>query len=153
MHRGHDVTAVPRLAFAPDGESQPMWLGDADLQSPDGRHVVMLRYAGEPPHGANFYEGQIDGVPVPGFFWAGALGFSADSRFFIGGWMPARYARKTIVVDMAARRCLVLPLYLRSFAFHWPLLQGVGADTDTAYTGVDDALTFTLRSDAAWTAY
>lgn len=147
------MNTVPRLAFAADGQSQPMWWGDADLQSPDGRHVVALRYAGEPPHGASFYAGRIDGVPVPGFFWAGALGFSVDSRFFIGGWMPARYARKTLVVDIAARRYLVLPLYLRSFTFHWPVLQGVGADTANAYADIDDTLTYTLRGDAPWTAY
>lgn len=99
----------------------------------------MLRYAGEPPHGDSYHHATVDGVPLPGFVWGARFAFSADSRHLACSWMAARFERRTIVIDLPARRYCVLPRALVDFAFRWPTLIGCGdaAGQDYAFDGCE----------------
>ena len=118
--------APDRIQFSQDGTSR--WAGMADLVllAPGGGHEVRLYYAGEPPHGDSYHQAEIDGVPFPGLVWGGNFAFAPDGAHLACGWMPERYARRTVVIDLAARRYCVLPRYLADFAFRWPVLVGCG---------------------------
>ena len=133
-----------RIEFAADGVSRFAGMGDYTLTSPDGRHEVVLRYAGEPPHGDSFHEATIDGRKLPGLTWGSNFAFSADSGFLAASWMAERYERRTIVVDLRRRLFFVLPVYICDFAFHWPELKGAGADA-----GLD----FRFEGAEAWTPF
>jgi len=109
-----------------DGTS--LWAGMANyiLATTDRRHEIDLRYVGEPPHGDSFHELSVDGRRLPGFAWGCYFGVSPCSRHLAASWMAKLYERKTVVIDMEERRFAVLPIYISSFTFHWPCLEGVG---------------------------
>ena len=116
-----------------DGTSR--WAGMADylLLSPDGGHRVLLKYAGEPPHGDSFHVVEIDGTRLPGFAWGCNFAFTRDSRFFAASWMAEPYERKTVVVDLKRRGYFVLSDYVADFTFHWPTLSGVGQSEGVSF--------------------
>jgi hypothetical protein len=115
-----------RVQFTEDGVAQ--WAGYADLSlvSPDGRRVVDLPYEGEPPHGDSYHSASVGGVALPGLFWGGMFAFSGSSRYFVGSWMPQKFGRHTIIIDLEANRYFVLPNYIFNFRVVWPAIVGVG---------------------------
>ncbi len=120
-------------------------MGDYSLISPDRCHEVIIRYVGEPPHGDSYHQARIDGRAFPGFFWGTYFGFSANSRFFAGSWMPDLYDRMTIVVDVREKRYAVAPENIAPFAFEKLLLKGVGISAN--------AVPFEISDDQGWIAY
>lgn len=111
------------LHFAPDGRSRWAGMGDYLLISPDGRHRVLSRYAGEPPHGDSFHRLQIDGRDFPGHAWGCSFAFSACSRYCVFSWMAQRYERRTAVVDLDRAAYFTLPDYFPDFALQWPTVS------------------------------
>jgi len=117
-----------RIDLPADGTSRWAGMGNFRLFSPDGRHEITLRYAGEPPQGDSYHELEVDGAKLPGLAWGCNFAFTPDSRYFAGSWMAERYQRRTIIVDVERRRLFVLPIYIHDFAFRASTLEGVGAD-------------------------
>ena len=116
------MAAGSRFHVPADGG--PVWAGMADLVLvlPSGRELE-LPYLGEPPHGDSFHSLTIDGAPLPGYLWGSHFVSTADSRYLAGDWMAERFERKTIVIDISARRYLVLPKRVPGLRFDgWTLL-------------------------------
>lgn len=133
-----------QIKFSTNGESRWAGMGNYLLVSPDGQHQIILRYAGEPPHGDSFHDVEVDGVRLPGLAWGCNFAFTADSRFIAASWMATRYERHTIVVDISGRRYFVLPIYIHDFSFRWPTLAGIGSD---------DGLRFKFDGTEVWTPF
>jgi hypothetical protein len=101
------TTTLDRMAA--DGTG--VWFGydDFKIHSPDGKVVVLLSYAGEPPHGDSYHQILVNGTRVPGLAWAGTFAWSPCSRYFVVEWMKVKYERKIAVVDVYAERLFILP--------------------------------------------
>ena len=117
---------MEEMKFAGDGRSRPAGMGDFRLVSPDGEHVVEIRYEGEPPHGDSYHRTTIDGRAFPGHAWGCQFAFSPCSRYVAFSWMPRRFDRRTVVADMREVRYAVPPEYIYDFSFTWPTLTGDG---------------------------
>ena len=101
-------------------------MGDYVLVSPDGVHRIALAYAGEPPHGDSYHRAVIDGRAFPRYVWGCLFAFSSCSRYLVLSWMPARFERRTAVVDLRDQCFLVLPEYIYQFCVRWPAVVGDG---------------------------
>lgn len=54
--------------------------------------------------------------------------------------MPSKWERRTVVLDIAKSRYCVLPTYIYNFRFNWPVILGVGAQSERQqfiFTGVE----------------
>jgi hypothetical protein len=127
----HEIVSLPA-----DGSSA--WAGHRSLlfPSPDGKHEVRATYAGEPPHGDSYHDVAVDGVAFPGHAWGGGFAWSPCSRWFVCGWMAARWERKTIVIDVESQRFFVLPRHLPDFRVHPPVIAPRSGDGERyVFTG------------------
>lgn len=133
------------LRFPSNGGSLWAGMGDFRLISPDGNHVVLLPYEGEPPHGDSFHRVSIDQRIVPGYAWGCMFAFTADSRYLTFSWMPHLYDRRTMVVDVIERAFFVLPEYIYDFRLAWPSIMGSSLH--------DDGKSYIFSGREAWTSY
>lgn len=132
------------VRFQNDGASR--WLGMRDFRiiSPDGKHELIMRYAGEPPHGDSYHELTADDRKVPGWFWGDYVAFG-QSRYFIGSWMGQKFERKTAIVDLELREFCELPVYLPGkMSVHWPVI---------ASTFEGQAATYVVTGQEQWQGY
>ena len=133
------------IRFAADGSSRWAGMGDYRLVSPNGKHTLSVRYAGEPPHGDSFHELLVDGRKFPGWVWGDYFAFSETSRYFVASWMAQKYERRTIVIDLDRREYCQLPSYLTGkLSVRWPLLSAEqqGAATHHLVAGQETWIAF-----------
>lgn len=117
------------------GDGSALWagMGNYVLEDVHRRHQIRLGYVGEPPHGDSVHELSVDGRKLPGFAWGCKFAVDPHGRYLAASWMAQRHERKTIVVDMQARRFTVLPVYIGDFVFNWPRLVGAGQAAGSRY--------------------
>jgi hypothetical protein len=117
-----------KLRFPVNGGSLWAGMGDFELESPNGEHLVLLSYEGEPPHGDSYHRVLIDGRSFPGYAWGCRFAFTADSRYLAFSWMAKCFERKTVIVDVVSKRYFVLPEYVPDIRLEWPSVQGDAVD-------------------------
>jgi hypothetical protein len=117
---------LQHIHFPPDGSAEWAGMGDFVLESPDGSHRIELIYEGEPPHGDSYHQGKVDGRPFPGLVWGCLFAFSSCSNYAVFSWMPQKFERHTVVVDLSGKRYFVLPNYIHKFKVLWPEILGEG---------------------------
>lgn len=133
------------LKFDLDGGSRWAGMGDYQLVSPDGEHLIDIVYEGEPPHGDSFHRMFIGGRPFPGFVWGCNFAFSGASPHIAFSWIPSKWERRTVVLDIAESLYYVLPVYIYNFRFSWPTVLGVGAQSERQrfiFTGAETWVAF-----------
>lgn len=127
------------------GKSVPVGMGDFELLMPGGKHRVQVFYRGEPPHGDSYHDLTVDGVGFPGYAWGCNFACTADGRYLALSWMATRFERATVVIDMASRKYIALPVYIYDFVFRWPRLEGIGK--------LSAHLSYEFVGDERWIAY
>lgn len=120
-------------------------LGDFQLVSPNGEHVLELTYRGEPAHGDSYHQASIDGRAYPGYVWGCMFTFSPCSRYLAFSAMPEKWARATHVVDLEAHCYAALPSYLHQVNILWPTVVGAGASSE--------GKRYTFSGTETWLAY
>lgn len=133
-HDSAQQTMLEEVRFDADGRARWAGMGDLQLISPDGKHHVEIRYAGEPPHGDSYHRVVVDGRVFPGFAWGCMFAFSSCSRYVAFSWMSRMFERHTVVADMSEAQYAVLPEYIYDFTFQWPKLLGEGRQSEESYT-------------------
>ncbi|MDQ8028987.1 MAG: hypothetical protein REJ23_09680 [Brevundimonas sp.] len=123
------MSPVSRVHLPDDGAS--VWAGMADLVLvlPSGQELE-APYVGEPPHGDSFHALTINGARLPGHVWGSRFAAAPDGRYLAVQWMRKMYERQTLVIDIEARRYLVLPTPVQDFRFDGVVLRGDGRSFD-----------------------
>jgi hypothetical protein len=117
---------MQRIEFTVGKRHHYAGMGDFALVSPDGQHELMLIYDGEPPHGDSYHRASIDGKAYPGHVWGCMFAFSSCSRYLAFSAMPAKFERRTALVDLEEGSYFLLPQYIHQFELDWPRIIGNG---------------------------
>jgi hypothetical protein len=99
-----EVHNLEEITLPTDGASGWAGMRSLKFRSPNGKHIIEAPYESEPPHGDSIHRAFVDGVAFLGLLWGCNFAWSPDSAYFVASWMAAYVERRTVVIDVAAKK-------------------------------------------------